>query len=745
MASEEKAAQTPSNGTLGTATPYYDTLPLFQMYQLILRRHLQNINHQMAETPPDDLNTNPLDQDNHLIADEPPEYRDAPPQANARVTFTTTDISNQPLSPQLAPMATPQPARLTFDLVVDNVDGLKRVLQLPIHIQVVVTRDIPNPTEPSTQTPALPYREYTCDDFVHGYVLVHNTSDRPLPFEMFTVLLEGTEIVTLSLRPVKHLRKFLRMFDLAACWLYDTIANSVDIEFEHFSTDPMDRLVFLGLPDNRMLKPHTKYKKFFTFRFPHRLLDTACAHPGQPEHLKLPSTVGVDRLLAQRDFGIAEVPQVDPATGYSLVGVAGAPVVVNDMLHGDLTIQYTVEARFISKKHKDGDMAIEDLLEYHQMYRHFVVSGAATYHLRFVGMREEDDGFIHPPLAKAQLLLLETNAERMLARLAARAERTKAKELSSVDAAKEAQLYTTKLTPGNIFSVLSQDGVLTPVHSTPVGQLSEDQKVDQFYSLYYGAANDTIVGVVPYEMKKVFGVRRGMVRLLFSPSENNARNSVPVVPVVPYVLPLQGLELPTTRVYLLYAAMMERFANYGFSLTVGYLGSKPPKVVLFEAKLVGMTIKSEGLIPLAMGAELFTGGEEAVERMKSKFGKWLKQLQEYVKKDAAAALVVPEQLLLEVEAMSNLDYQTSMVLVFKVTNYSSSEWTKDGNGWSKQVGFRLTVKPGTKHTVPPGFQSCLMARVYCILFVVTLDNGGKVEVEVPIEVGQAPPVEPVEA
>lgn len=57
------------------------------------------------------------------------------------------------------------------------------------------------------------------------------------------------------------MKKFLKMYDLSASYGYTYVPNSAGIEYEPFTLDELDGCS-IGLPDNRILQPKTKYKNF---------------------------------------------------------------------------------------------------------------------------------------------------------------------------------------------------------------------------------------------------------------------------------------------------------------------------------------------------------------------------------------------------------------------------------------------------------------------------------------------------
>ena len=62
--------------------------------------------------------------------------------------------------------------------------------------------------------------EYKQGDLLNGYILIKNTSEKPIPFEMFYLLFEGNFMVAnpLDAKDKVKIRKFLEMFDFSGSW-----------------------------------------------------------------------------------------------------------------------------------------------------------------------------------------------------------------------------------------------------------------------------------------------------------------------------------------------------------------------------------------------------------------------------------------------------------------------------------------------------------------------------------------------
>ena len=140
--------------------------------------------------------------------------------------------------------------------------------------------------------------EYQQGDVISGYIVIENASSKPIPFDMFVVLFEGVFMITnsdhgKSAIPVK-IKKFLELFDFSASWTEATI-NRLRSESRNpyiwlDLVDPVDG-ISISLSNEKFLTPYKKYKRFFTFKIPHNLLDSECNNHNLSKHVKLP-TIG---------------------------------------------------------------------------------------------------------------------------------------------------------------------------------------------------------------------------------------------------------------------------------------------------------------------------------------------------------------------------------------------------------------------------------------------------------------------
>lgn len=129
-------------------------------------------------------------------------------------------------------------------------------------------------------------REYKQNDYIYGYAIIENISDQIIPFSVFYIILEG-----IYQYDDKFTHKVLSMIDLNA--------SLINTEIPKDKFDESDNTCILM--DDK-LQPHIKYKRFFTFKVPHYILDSTCKHY-LSNHLSIPPSFG--GFGKYRDFGLA--------------------------------------------------------------------------------------------------------------------------------------------------------------------------------------------------------------------------------------------------------------------------------------------------------------------------------------------------------------------------------------------------------------------------------------------------------
>lgn len=149
------------------------------------------------------------------------------------------------------------------------------------------------------------------------------------------------------------------MVDLSASWSYTTIDLGSGINVLPGQLDRYDNTI-IGLENNRILEPNTKYKKFFMFKLPNQLLDVTCKHE-QYAHCLLPPSFGID---SYKNGGKYSQIKVNSVLGCGHLGVKGSPILTSDLCDEDVSINYTIDARIVGKDKKSQKLNIMKEKEY---------------------------------------------------------------------------------------------------------------------------------------------------------------------------------------------------------------------------------------------------------------------------------------------------------------------------------------------------------------------------------------------
>lgn len=208
-------------------------------------------------------------------------------------------------------------------------------------------------------------------DQVHGFVTVQNVSSQSLPFDMFSVVLEGKISMLGSEDKQAMVYKFLNMFDYRASWTPAFVDETITVE----CVDPVDG-TRLSFPMEKYFEPGVTYKKFFTFTLPPKLLDCCCEDHNLSCHCELLPTIGLDKeMFLQRLRRARE----KPSTAHSQPRL-------RDYGFSDTAISYCVEARVVGKL-SDYGLPVD--------HEEFMIAGLASAPVRVIphsfSMSEEED------------------------------------------------------------------------------------------------------------------------------------------------------------------------------------------------------------------------------------------------------------------------------------------------------------------------------------------------------------------
>lgn len=236
------------------------------------------------------------------------------------------------------------------ETILDNIHNLRNftdsdnAVSKQISISVHFTEDVGEPGKVPKHIDPLIF-EYKQGDYLNGYILLENKSDGPINFEMFYVLFEGNfEVLNPdNTKSILKIKKFLEMYDFAASWNWSSVDRLLSDENEHYvcasRLDPLDNTKLCIR--HKQFVPGNKYKRFFTFKIPEKLLDTECNEHNLAGHTELPPTVGVS--LKERNSNNTKMA---PVTDFSFVGASTS---------------YAVIARFIGRASQINENEAENL------------------------------------------------------------------------------------------------------------------------------------------------------------------------------------------------------------------------------------------------------------------------------------------------------------------------------------------------------------------------------------------------
>lgn len=674
-ANEVPPARSPSQNTLrpspspSKTKEVYDILPSFQMYQAILKRN----EHQFTEN----------------LVEKPPQYETEGTDAAAS-GYTPPHEATNPLDEYAAfdHQETQEDIELHNDNVavlheaygssiVDNIDRVPKELSLPFDIQIFVTKDIPEPYTDNELETRL--KHYTLGDLVNGYLVVTNTTAQPQTFGLFTVLLEGLIKITEPApagEPAKYhkilMKKFLRMYDLHALYGYIQVPNLAGIEYPPHTRDTHDGTI-IALPETRVLQPHTKYKKFFTFRFPSRLLDNVCPTQLEP-HIAAPPLFGIDHTGFNNKAGGIKVNKV---LGYGHLDVRGTPLLTKDFGWDNVSISYTIEAKFIDRKHAALVPFLQHDIDDPEQY---VILKQAQYFLRFVPTAPEPlpETLTALPTSEAiaaQFAAIEHDINRQLAHISGEV--------------KDKHLF---------------DG--TDALATPKPLMKPRP----------------VVVLAPVAVLS----KRGLLKLVAKVGTCQA-----AVTQVPARL---SYSLPTLLMRYNHDTVAPLALEVELTFT-GVEGRKPPAVASVEVNMVAWSYCLDFPVPFAISGDFFAAGDQGLAHLQKR----AQAYQGFI--DANPGLKVSRATRGFLKLARTLRAKRDVIGGYfqPWTPLAPDKWASDGGHARFRATVPLVVINKANVNVIPSFQTCLVGRSYCLQVVVRLKGDGDAMVcEVPVTVGYSP-------
>ncbi|KAI5955139.1 hypothetical protein KGF54_001700 [Candida jiufengensis] len=711
-----------------TETNYFDLLPSFEMFQSILKRDDRQFREDLSTIPPvygdtttttsssprmtpqqsidQNLNEYGLEREHERNNNQEYNFEEDPVGISPVMSSTNqnTEVHNENMA-------------VTQDTyghsVLDNIDRLNRSTNSPIEIQIYVTKEIPYPNVEHELESRL--KEYTSGDHVNGYVTVINNSDAPLRFGLFTVSLEGT-VKTTERNPnafdFQHkyskilMKKFLKMYDLNASYGYGYIPNSAGIEYEPLSRDKVDGTV-LGIPDNRILQPRIKYKKFFTFKFPHRLLDNVCMN-SILQHILPPPSMGVDKTSF---FNRGESITMNKALGYGSLNLRGTPILTKDYSFDDLSIAYTIEAKFIDNVNSKDAVSHQEINDAKNEY---VISKSTQYFLRFIPDLKEQVEYCkfhnvgnYPNIGVGGKFLEQLNYNLTWKSINL--------ENEKIEREIDQKLTKDELTPDMLKLknlTLNYDDDEFVKKNKEDALVSTDHPVEIFGKKKKMILSSLVkVGESKMSIKfpdKVIAYSAPRLIMKYNAGEDNSLKPV------------------TSNMEELYNRKEEDLLDY---LDVQLIfesehDTKPPPMTI-DTNIIIWSYKTEYPLPFEMGYDFFYKSHDRlpndpVETTQKNLQYIKDQVSNYINFIKTNSIYVSKDSFMYLKSIQKLGIKKDTIQhYFKTSIKDNEDWSikqlpNNKFQWSKKIKIYLDVENKNYINLLPTFQSCLVGRLYCL-------------------------------
>ncbi|KAG5418924.1 BUL1 [Candida metapsilosis] len=710
-------------------TEYFDILPSFEMFQSILKRDDRQFQEDLSRSPPrygDTLNTtsshgssfssSPRQSIDQTLHHSVPEYRIEQELERQRerehVIYNEVDSR-----PSLSPIASSpglhnQNIAVTEDTYgaspLDNIDRLNKASNSAIDIQIFVTKTVPQPNAKSDLESRM--KEYTSGDHVNGYIIVTNTSSSPVEFGLFTVSLEGTIKSTernANAFDFNHrysrilMKKFLKMYDLNASYGYAYIPNSAGIEYEPYTVDKIDGCS-IALPDNRILQPKTKYKKFFTFKFPHSLLDNACVHSVLP-HLLPPPSLGVDKTCF---YNRGESIALNKTLGYGMLNVRGTPLLTKDFGFDDMSISYTIEAKIIDKVNSKEAVSHQDISSAKNDY---VISKSAQYFLRFIpDLKEQVEycklhhigNFPDIGLGGKFLEQLKHNTTWTLIQQLNNQVEKEIDQMLNHEELSPLEMKLKNLAIHGDSKIIQNDTYVTT--NRPVDIYGKKKKMILSSLIKLGQSTMSIDfpdKIIPY----------GSPRLLMK--YNNGEDDS-LQPISSHMEELYHRESEDVIDTLEADLCFESDSNI-----------RPPPIKV-STNIVAWSYNTEYPLPFELGYDFFYKSHEkvsndSVETTESNLHLIKSQVHNYIAFLKSNSIIVSKESFMYLKAVQKLGIKKDTIRDYFQADVEEPDWkiSQLSNGkfrWTKRLRISLIIQNKHNVTLLPTFQSCLVGRLYCL-------------------------------
>lgn len=701
-----------------------DVLPSFEMHNYMFNRTI-------------------YDTENISSSGNPPSYEDM------NVPSTTSNIAPRDLNNFVDPTKNPNL------LLLNNLEKFQKI-DLPLTVQVVLTKTVPRLG--SKQERENPLRQYRPGEVVCGYITIENKSDDAIPFEMFLVSLEGELTIPHPHKPEELIKKkFLKTYDLSACFHYgciDLASQGVSLQTR---MDELDKSL-IGFDNDRVITPKIKHKKFFAFKLPHYLLDTSCFDQ-LPSHLKLPPSFGVDKSAFK---GLAKYIKVDPFLGYGRLDRYGSPIKTNDYAADGQSVSYYISVQFIGRK-----------LDFYKKFytndtKHeydFIFLKNVEYNFRVDTSSNTDEYSADDSLSDISTTQQLKMTENMITdKLHEIVERKNLKKIGITDPRKQDEIIFSNMS-NNKKSQQLYRAELVPLLSDTKTSMSDGEGfsrvktvklVKDFFSKVEGDMtvrlsmnrNSQLRAIKPKQLKHASSKPSSKSNSSLSLNTQNQLNSNSSS-----FTSLRSLTLsPTTSsdsvsgLRPVTSAPERLYIYLSFKNPDLKRNTKPnlPSTITFSPSLRVYNIQSPYPIPVTFDNKyLFNGGlePENLQNLKKKFSFYYQELVD-VLKDLDSGLA--RSMYNKVNGLAKLHVSEQVVKRLFETQtidlHNQWKFNKERNIYECEFGIPLVfdsknMEKISSYCVVPGFQQCLLSRLYAVDVEVSIKKArAKMNMKFPVHV-----------
>lgn len=541
--------------------------------------------------------------------------------------------------------------------------------------------------------------EYCQGDFIHGHVLIENTSSMSIPFDTFYTVLEGQfRIKAAQGAAGGTVHTFLQMFDFYASY------NEADIDNNRYinkacpptkivvgnmpmTYDPLDGTIGCFHP-SRLMLPHSKYKRFFSFRIPEKLLDSVCNHD-LGSHVQVPPSMGGATTPDGRE--------------------------VKDFGFVNTSVKYTVWARFVGRHSRYTPLPVEDPSEY-------VVLKAIGREFRILPAINSDI---------ESVLRCKTYFEYLMKFMDDKIAEGLQLGKGHVKLNIEAPVLFQQM--GD--SMREQKRILQPLESQRGCKTGNRDMYDFVFPLYKSS-------------------------LLGTHHLNTLNIKFPKLPYTIDYIPQCGIG--RSAVDPRKAASWKIDVPMELSILADG-GNKEVHVKSISAEFVAVTIVSPGYhIPIELHHDmLFNRLQKATKEDPNDIDDLIHNIVKPVRDKSnklfsvtqrlgSAGLEFPleKQLVHDVKALASLRSKHINLEIPKINVLGNSNWVTTGTSMTRNLNIHLDLstahlkgilkgtdgKAYDKYSLVPNFQTCHMTRMYHIRFTLCLSNGQNVKVKAPIRI-----------